>query len=66
MERDCNRCVYSTRDGNCRKWSCEGTETVNDIRAEVIEEVENLMKEFVNFENVDAFVGTLRKLKEQK
>ena len=34
MDRECNKCVYSTRDGNCRKWSCEGTVTVEDIKAE--------------------------------
>lgn len=39
QERDCNKCVYSTRDGNCRKWECEGTKTVEDIKAEVIGEI---------------------------
>lgn len=44
MERDCNNCVYSTRDGGCRKWSCEGTKTVKDIRKETIEEVEEKLR----------------------
>ena len=39
MDRDCNKCVYSTRDGGCRKWTCEGTKTVEDIRAEVIDSI---------------------------
>lgn len=38
MDRECNKCVYSTRDGNCRKWSCEGTKTVEDIKAEARKE----------------------------
>lgn len=38
MDRDCNQCVYSTREGGCRKYKCEGTKTVEDIRSEVIEE----------------------------
>lgn len=40
MDRECNKCVYSTRDGNCRKWDCE-YKTVEDIRTEVIDEFEN-------------------------
>lgn len=42
MDRDCNQCVYSTREGGCRKYKCEGTKTVEDIRAEVIEEIKEL------------------------
>lgn len=36
--RDCNKCVYSTRDGNCRKWECKGTVTVEDIKKEAIKD----------------------------
>lgn len=32
--RNCNNCVYSTRDGFCRKFECAGTVTVEDIKAE--------------------------------
>lgn len=43
--RDCNKCVYSTRDGNCRKWECKGTVTVEDIKKEAKEECgEELLK----------------------
>lgn len=38
MARECNQCVYSTRDGNCRKWSCEGTKTVDDIKEQGVKE----------------------------
>lgn len=51
MDRDCNNCVYSTRDGNCRKWNCEGTKTVEDIRKEVIDEISN--KSFCEFTNCE-------------
>lgn len=49
MDRECNKCVYSTRDGDCRKWSCEGTKTVEDIRIETAKEmntriIENIWK----------------------
>jgi len=49
MDRECNKCVYSTRDGDCRKWSCEGTKTVDDIRIETAKEmntriIENIWK----------------------
>ena len=37
-----------------------------DGRAETIEEVKKMMKDFVSFENVDLFVEALRELKEQK
>lgn len=43
-ERDCNRCVYSTRDGNCRKWECNGTVTVKDVKREAVEEYKNSLK----------------------
>ena len=23
MERDCNNCIWSSRDGNCSSWECE-------------------------------------------
>lgn len=23
MERDCNRCIWATRDGGCASWDCE-------------------------------------------
>lgn len=36
------------------------------IRAEVIDEVKELMKKYIEFENIDIFVETLRKLREQK
>lgn len=32
--RDCNVCVYSTREGGCRVWDCKGTKTVEDIKEE--------------------------------
>ena len=39
MDRDCNRCVYSTREGGCRKFKCEGTKTVEDIKTDAIDDV---------------------------
>jgi len=45
-ERDCNNCVYSTRDGNCRKFTCEGTKTVEQIRADAIDECIEWAKAF--------------------
>ena len=36
--RDCNRCVYSTRDGGCRRFTCHGTETVDDVREKAVGE----------------------------
>lgn len=42
MERDCNKCVYHT-SGTCSRWECKGTVTRDDIRAEVLKEVENAM-----------------------
>ena len=48
MDRECNKCVYSTRDGDCRKWNCEGTVTVEDIKAEAkadaIDECKTILK----------------------
>lgn len=43
--RDCNKCVYSTRDGNCRKWECKGTVTVEDIRKEAIKDFAEWLKD---------------------
>lgn len=43
-ERECNKCVYSTRDGNCRKWDCDGTKTVDDIKMETIHECVEALK----------------------
>lgn len=39
QERDCNICVYSARNGDCRKWDCEGTKKVEDIKADAIDEI---------------------------
>lgn len=33
-DRDCNNCVYSARNGGCRKGICNGTKTVKDIQEE--------------------------------
>lgn len=57
MDRECNKCVYSTRDGNCRKWSCEGTKTVEDIRTETFQESIKILRGLDNsiadmFENI--------------
>lgn len=46
MDRDCNKCVYSTREGGCRKFKCEGTKTVEDIRAEAIKDVISYLHEY--------------------
>lgn len=48
MDRECNKCVYSTRDGGCRKWSCEGTKTVEDIKAEAKAEIIDRCKNLLN------------------
>lgn len=45
-DRECNKCVYSTRDGNCRKWDCEGTKTVKDIKAEGMQEFANWLVKY--------------------
>ena len=44
MDRECNKCVYSTRDGECRKWSCEGTVTVGDLKNQIMEDVLMIMR----------------------
>lgn len=64
MERDCNKCVYSTRDGSCRKWNCEGTKTVEDIRAEVIEEFLNKVCSLRIYDN-DLSLADLKRVAEQ-
>ena len=33
-ERNCDKCVYGRRSGNCTAWNCKGTVTVEDIKAE--------------------------------
>lgn len=45
--RDCNQCVYSTREGGCRKFKCEGTKTVEDIKAEAIDELLDAIKKSI-------------------
>lgn len=45
MDRDCNNCVYSTRDGDCRKWQCNNKGwTVEDIKAEAIDEFADFLR----------------------
>ena len=49
-DRNCNECVYSTRDGFCRRFECAGTVTVEDIKAEArqsaIDEFADKIKEY--------------------
>lgn len=72
MNRDCNKCVYSTREGGCRKWTCEGTKTVEDIRAETIEELVLAIDQNLSYdicdgrEAMDEIVLIVEKLKEHK
>lgn len=35
--RDCNNCIYSTREGSCRKWKCEGTVTEDKLKNDVLQ-----------------------------
>lgn len=69
MMGDCNKCVYSTRDGGCRKWTCEGTKTVDDIKAEAFDEFKNEIKKCCSivgncdFDDLDRIA---KQLKEQK
>lgn len=44
MDRDCNECVYSARDGSCRKWSCEGTKTVEDVKMDTFKESVKILR----------------------
>lgn len=46
--RNCNECVYSTRDGFCRKFECAGTVTVEDIKAETIDEFADALIKIAN------------------
>ena len=59
MERDCNKCVYSTRDGNCRKWECVGTKTVKDIKTDTINECIRIVTECV-WKDTDMLVELLK------
>ena len=59
MERDCNKCVYSTRDGNCRKWECKGTKTVKDIKTDTINECIRIVTECV-WKDTDMLVELLK------
>lgn len=43
--RDCNRCVYSTRDGDCRRFTCRGTVTVDDVKTESVKEFAEWLEE---------------------
>lgn len=65
MDRDCNRCVYSTREGGCRKFTCEGTKTVEDIRAEVLEEYVKLFIENALIDESKTWTEYARKVAEQ-
>lgn len=79
-ERNCDKCVYGRRSGNCTAWNCKGTVTVEDIKAEarqsVIDviikslEVEFLMQNNPNSKFVETivlhrdFIDALEQLKE--
>ena len=43
MDRECNKCVYHT-SGSCSAWECTGTKTVEDVRADAIDEVICILK----------------------
>lgn len=47
--RDCNNCVYSTRDGGCRKWKCFGNVTVEDIEKSVWDDFLSFLDEQMHY-----------------
>lgn len=68
IDRDCNICVYSTRNGGCRKGICNGTKTVKDIQADMLEKVVKELNEseLVSFTEVIGFLkDKAERLREQ-
>lgn len=57
-DRDCNNCVYSTRDGGCRKGICNGTKTEKGFQADMLENVVKELNEseLVSFTEVIGFL----------
>lgn len=56
LERNCNRCVYSTRNGDCVKWTCDGTVTVNKLKQDALKELANKLIENWSFTDSDGDV----------
>lgn len=67
MDRDCNKCIHHT-SGSCSAWECTGTVTVEDVKADAIDEVIDLYNEMHGSlaTNVYEFGERLKQLKEQK
>lgn len=72
MMGDCNKCVYSTRDGGCRRWTCEGTKTVDDIMEKGITHgvnmcIDSIKNSYSHYDiTIYDILHTLTQLKEQK
>lgn len=53
LDRNCNRCVYSTRNGDCVKWTCDGTVTVNTLKHNAMQELADKLIETWSFIDED-------------
>lgn len=64
-ERNCDKCVYGRRSGNCTAWNCKGTVTVEDIKAETIDEcIDVIMNTYSTYnDTIHDIVNELRKVK---
>lgn len=53
-DRECEKCVYHT-SGQCSKWMCEGTVTINDVKRNTLKEI----SEKVADEKTLKIIGTM-------
>ena len=62
-ERNCDKCVYGRRSGNCTAWNCKGTVTVEDIKAEArksaIDLITELKNKYEHFSHEEYYVSAM-------
>lgn len=71
MDRNCNKCIHHT-SGSCSAWECKGTVTVEDVKADAIDEAIHSLDNCVAtchedyIDGIHFSIGVLQELKEQE